>query len=81
VFVTVTRLDRTKVRVTSDNVRIGTFEVDLTRIGDNLFNVGGDSTFIAYTSKTPPEVVLTARGEVSYGGKKREKEPARREPR
>lgn len=81
VFVTVTRLDRTKVRVTSDNTRIGTFEVDLTRIGDNLFNVGGDSIFIAYTSKNPPEVVLTARGEVSYGGIKREKKPARREPR
>ena len=81
VFVNVTRLDRTKVRVTSDNARIGTFEVDLTRIGDNLFNVGGDSTFIAYTSKNPPEVVLTARGEVSYGGTKREKKPAQRESR
>jgi hypothetical protein len=81
VFVTVTRLDRTKVRVTSDNARIGTFDVDLNRIGVNLFNVGGDSTFIAYTSKNPPEVVLTARGEVSYGGIKREKKPARREPR
>jgi hypothetical protein len=73
VFVTVTRLDRTKVRVTSDNARIGTFEVDLTRIGDNLFNVGGDSVFIAYPAKNPPEVALTARGEVSYGGTKREK--------
>jgi hypothetical protein len=73
VFVTVTRLDRTKVRVTSDNARIGTFEVDLTRIGDNLFNVGGDSILIAYTSKNPPELVLTARGEVSYGGTKRGK--------
>ena len=73
VFVTVTRLDRTKVRVTSNNARIGTFEVDLTRIGDNLFNVGGDSIFTAYVSKNPPELVLTARGEVSYRGTKREK--------
>jgi hypothetical protein len=81
VFVTVTRLDRTKERVTSDNARIGTSEVDLTRIGDNLFNVGGDSTFIVYTSKNPPEVVLAARGEISYAGIKREKKPARREPR
>jgi hypothetical protein len=79
VVVTVTRLDRTKVRVTSDNARIGTFEVDLNRIGDNFFNVGGDSTFIAYTAKNPPQLVLTARGEVSYGGIKRAKEPARRE--
>ena len=81
VFVTITRLDRTKVRVSSDNSRIGTFDVDLTRTGDNLFNVGGDSTFIAYPSKNPPEVVLTARGEVSYGGTRREKKPARGEPR
>jgi TIR domain len=78
VLVTVTRLDRTKVRVTSDNARIGTFEVDVNRIGDNLFNVGGDSTFIAYTATNPPQLVLTARGEVSYGGIKRGKEPARR---
>jgi hypothetical protein len=73
VLVTVTRLDRTKVRVTSDNARIGTFEVELNRIGDNFFNVGGDSTFIAYTAKNPPQLVLTARGEVSFGGIKRGK--------
>ena len=73
VFVTVSRIARTKVRVTSDNQRIGTFEVDLTRIGNDLFNVGGESTLIAYTTKNPPELVLTARGEVSYGGTKRER--------
>jgi len=67
-----------KVRVTSDNARIGTFEVDINRIGDNLFNVGGDSTFIAYTATDPPQLVLTARGEVSYGGIKQGKESARR---
>ena len=72
VFVTVTRIDRTKVRIISDNQRIGTFEVNLTRIGDNLFNVGGDSTVIANIKKNPPELALTARGEVSYGGTKRE---------
>src|SRR5262249_47261793 len=70
VFVTVTRIDRTKVRVASDNQRIGTFEVDLTRIGENLFNVGGESSLIAYTQKNAPELTLTARGEVSYGGTK-----------
>jgi len=73
VFVTVTKVNRTRVRVSSDNARIGTFEVELNRIGDNLFNAGGDSTFIAYTTKTPPEVVLSARGEVSYGGTKQKK--------
>jgi len=77
VLVTVTRVGRTKVRVTSDNQRIGTFEVDLTRIGDSLFNVGGDSTFIAYTEKNPPELALTARGEVSYGGRKTEQQATR----
>jgi hypothetical protein len=80
VVVTVTRLDRLKVRVTSDNARIGTFEVDLNRIGDTFFNVGGNSTFIAYTARNPPQLTLTARGEVSYQGLKRGKAPARREP-
>ena len=80
VFVTVTKLGRTAIQVTSDNARIGTFDVDLTRIGENLFNVGGDSVFIAYIAKHPPEVLLTARGEVSYSGRKTEK-PARRESR
>ena len=73
VLVTVTRIGRTKVRVTSDNSRIGTLEIDVTRIGDTLYNVGGDSTLIAYASKIPPELMLTARGEVSYGGTKRAK--------
>jgi hypothetical protein len=81
VLVTVTRIDRTKVRVTSDNRRIGTLEVDLTRIGDNLFSVGGDSTLIAYTKKNPPESALTARGEVSYGGTKTERKSTRDPPR
>lgn len=77
VLVTVTRISRTKVQVTSENPRIGAFAVDLTRIGDTLYNVGGDSTFIAYPAKTPPELVLTARGEVSYGGTKTQtKQPA-----
>lgn len=75
VLVTVTRIDRTKVRVSSDNSRIGTFEINLTRIGDNLFNVGGESTLIAYTSKTPLELVLNARGEVSYDGTRKKKKP------
>lgn len=70
VLVTVTRISRTKVQVTSENPRIGAFAVDLTRIGDNLYNVGGDSTFIAYPTKSPPELALTARGEVSYDGTK-----------
>jgi hypothetical protein len=81
VLVTVTRIDRTKVRVTSDNQRIGTLEVDLTRIGDNLFNFGGNSTLIAYTKKNPPELVLTARGEVSYGGTKTVQKSTRDAPR
>ena len=81
VFVTVARIDGTRIRVTSDNSRIGTFEVTLTRIGDNLFNVGGASTLIAYTRKNPPELTFIARGEVSYGGAKTDRKPAREEPR
>jgi hypothetical protein len=75
VIVAIQRLDRTKVRIRSNNQRIGTFEVDLTRIGDNLYNAGGDSVFIAYPSKNPPELALTARGEVSYTGKKQTNRP------
>jgi TIR domain len=81
VLVTITRIDRTKVLVASDNQRIGTLEVDLTRIGDNLFNVGGGSTLIAYTKKNPPELTLTARGEVSYVGTKTERKSTTGAPR
>jgi hypothetical protein len=81
VLVTVTRIDRTKVRIISDNQRIGIFEVNLTRIGDNLFNVGGDSTVIAYIKKNPPELALTARGEVSYEGTKKGRESTLDPPR
>ena len=81
VIVTVARIDGTRIRVSSENQRIGTFEVALTRIGDNLFNVGGASTLIAYTTKHPPELTFIARGEVSYGGTKTELQPTRDEPR
>lgn len=70
VIVTVTRIDRTTVRVSSDNQRIGTFEVALTKVGTDVFNVGGESTLIAHTQKNPPELALVARGEVSYVGTK-----------
>ena len=77
VFVTVTRIDRARVRVTSDNQRIGTFDVDLTKIGDDLFNVGGASTLIVYPRRNPPELALIARGEVSYGGTRQERKSTR----
>jgi hypothetical protein len=81
VMVTVTRIGRTKVRVSSDNSRIGTLEIDLTRIGDNLFSASGPSTLIVYPLKNPPELALTARGEVAYGGTKRGKSATRGEGR
>jgi len=68
--VTITKLDRYTVRVTSDYHRFGTVDVTLTRIGNKIFNAGGDSTFIVDLDQSPPTLAFNPRQELAYGGTK-----------
>lgn len=68
--VTITKLDRSTVRVTSDYKRFGTVDVTLTRIGNQIFNAGGDSTFIVDLDRNPPTLAFNPRNELAYGGTK-----------
>src|SRR5262249_40833105 len=54
VTVTVTKLSPRRVRITSDYERLGTVEVELTRVGDGIQGVGGDTTFLLEPTKQPP---------------------------
>ncbi len=72
ILVTITKLDRYTVRVTSDYHRFGTVDVRLTRIGNGIFSVGGDSTLIVDLDRNPPSLEFNPRGELAYGGTKQE---------
>lgn len=67
--VTVTKLDRSTVRVTSDYRRLGTVDVTLTRIGNQILNAGGDTPFVVDLDRNPPTLLFNPRSEVAYSGK------------
>jgi hypothetical protein len=69
--VTITKLDRYTVRVTSDYPRLGTVDVTLTRVGNQIFNAGGDSPFIVDLDRNPPTLAFNPRSELAYGGTRR----------
>ncbi|WP_166365335.1 toll/interleukin-1 receptor domain-containing protein [Pseudomonas akapageensis] len=68
--VTITKLDRYTVRVTSDYHRFGTVDVTLTRIGNKIFNAEGDSPFIVDLDRNPPALTFNPHNELAYGGTK-----------
>jgi len=68
--VTITKLDRYTIRVTSDYHRLGTVDVTLTRIDSKIFNAGGDSPFIVDLDGNPPTLTFNPRSELAYGGTK-----------
>jgi len=70
VGVTITKLDRSTVRVTSDYRRLGTVDVTLTRIGNKILNADGDSPFIVDMDRNPPTLLFNPRNELAYGGNK-----------
>jgi hypothetical protein len=67
--VTITKLDRYTVRVASDYQRIGIVDVTLTRSGNTILNVGGDSVFMLDLDKNPPRLAFSPRG-LAYVGTK-----------
>lgn len=69
--VTITRIDRATVRVTSDYRRIGSVDVNLTRNGNQVFAADGDTPFIVDLDRSPPSLVFDPRSELAYRGTRR----------
>ncbi len=68
--VTITKLDRYTVRVTSDYHRFGTVDVRLKRIENKIFSDGGDSVFIVDLDQNPATLAFNPRMELAYSGTK-----------
>lgn len=71
VGVTVTRLDRSNVRVSSDYQRVGTVDLALTRVGNKVLNADGDSPFMVDLERSPPTLSFNPRNELAYSGTRR----------
>lgn len=67
---TITKLDSYTVRVTSDYNRLGTIDVTLTRIGNQILSVGGDTPFLVDLDRNPPTLSFNPHNEVAYSGNK-----------
>jgi hypothetical protein len=70
VGVTITKLDRFTVRVTSDDRRLDTVDVSLTRSGNQILNADGDTPFIVDLDQNPPSLLFNPHSEVAYRGNK-----------
>jgi TIR domain len=68
--VTITKLDRHTVRVSSDYHRLGTVDVILTRVGNKIFSAEGGSPFIVDLDRNPPTLAFNPRNELAYAGTK-----------
>ncbi len=71
VILTITKLDRYTVRVTSDYTRLGTVDVRLTRSGNRIINADGDSPFFLDLERVPPTLDYNPHNELAYRGSKR----------
>lgn len=69
---TITRLDGSTVRVASDDPGLGTVDVALTRIGNQILNAGGDTPFMVDLDLSPLTVLFDPRSEVAYRGTRQE---------
>lgn len=70
VTVTVTKASPRRVRITSDYERLDTVEVELTRVGEGIQSVGGDTSFHLELTKQPPALFYSPHGDVTYNGHK-----------
>ena len=70
VTVTVVRIDKNQVRITSDYARLPPVEVPLTQAMDKIVNASGASTFLLDRSKVPMRLDMSFRNEVSWSGAK-----------
>jgi hypothetical protein len=70
VTVTVTRIGKNRVRITSDYARLPTVEVPLTQAMDKILNASGTTTFFLDRSKSPMRLDVSFYNEVSWAGTK-----------
>jgi hypothetical protein len=70
VGVTIVKLDPSTVRVTSSYRRLGSADIALTRIGNQIVSAEGDTPFIVDLDRNPPTLVFDPRSEVAYRGTK-----------
>ena len=69
--VIVVKLDRSRVRVTSDYRRVGTVELSLTRSGNKIMGADGDSPFLVDLDRNPLTLNFNPRNELAYAGTRR----------
>ena len=70
VTLTITKLDKRTIRVTSDYPRLGTVDVALTRIGSKILSVSGNTILTFDLEQHPPRLEYNPNGEVAYAGSK-----------
>jgi hypothetical protein len=70
VTLTITKLDKRTVRVTSDYPRLGTVDVALTRIENKILSNSGNTVLTLDLEKHPPRLDYNPNGEVAYAGSK-----------
>ena len=70
VTITLAKVGKRRVRITSDYARLDTVEVDLTRSGDLVQSVNSPAVLLVYLDKTPPQISYNP-GDVAYGGERR----------
>jgi hypothetical protein len=70
VTVTITKIDKRTVRVSSDYDRLGAVVIPLTRIDDKILNADGDTPLVLDLGQPPPRLDYSPHNEVSYAGHK-----------
>lgn len=70
VALTVTKVGKNRVRVTSDYARLPTVEVTLEKAMDKIMNAGGSTVFLFDGERNPPKLDVSFLNEVSWSGEK-----------
>lgn len=68
VLITVTRLGPDRVRIHSNYARVGTTDITLQRVDQQVLADGGDSSLIVYLDRQPPTILFNPRLELAYAG-------------
>jgi hypothetical protein len=74
VTVTIAKLDKQKVRITSDYGRLGMVETDLARAGNTIQSGEGFPSLSVDLEKKPVRLSYNPDGEVTYSGQKQQKD-------
>jgi hypothetical protein len=70
VTVTITKINKRRVRIASDYERLGTVEADLTRVGNTIQSADGKVGLLLEMEKNLPHLSYNPNGEVAYDGQK-----------